>query len=135
MGNLVPLIFNIFKYLSFICFLILSSCNQEPIAVQTSNPKLSAGGNHTIVIKSSTAGSVWAWGANYQGMLGVGNTIDSNIPLQTCNPDTTAICSTFLSEITQVTGGYEHTAALKRDGTVWAWRGGPQILDKLLRWT
>jgi len=43
-------------------------------------PQVSAGGSHTLAIKSD--GTLWAWGWNEYGQLGLGNTTDQHSPVQ-----------------------------------------------------
>jgi alpha-tubulin suppressor-like RCC1 family protein len=70
-----------------------------------------AGGyNHSVVFKAD--GTVWTWGYNESGQLGVGNTDNTNIPVQVEGLPTNAVA---------VAAGYNHTLALLSDGTVWAW--------------
>ena len=52
-----------------------------------------------------------AWGWNGVGMLGTGNLTDKPSPVPAIG----------LSDVTQISAGYLHSAALKKDGTVWAW--------------
>src|SRR5207249_3338614 len=74
-----------------------------------------AGEFHALALKSD--GTVWAWGLNNSGQLGTrtghcsGNTSCSTVPVKV---DT-------LTGITAIAGGWNHTLALKSDGTVWAW--------------
>jgi len=67
-------------------------------------------GDHTAAIK--TDGSLWAWGKNTYGQLGDGTTIDSNTPVQE---------STHASNWVTVSAGYDHTVAIKTDGSLWTW--------------
>ncbi|MCL2087921.1 MAG: dockerin type I domain-containing protein [Oscillospiraceae bacterium] len=70
---------------------------------------ISAGGNHTAVLKSD--GTVWAWGYNYYGQLGNDTTTNRNIPVRVFG----------LTGVIAIFAGGGHTIALKSDGTVWAW--------------
>jgi alpha-tubulin suppressor-like RCC1 family protein/putative cell wall-binding protein len=71
---------------------------------------IAAGGRHSLAIKVD--GTVWAWGDNQFGQLGNEGVFDfSPIPVKVAE----------LNEITQVSAGYEHSLALKADGTVYAW--------------
>ncbi len=65
---------------------------------------------HTAAIK--TDGTLWTWGHNLCGRLGDGAVIDK------CSPETTAGGGTNWC---QVSGGNDHTAAVKTDGTLWTW--------------
>ena len=56
-------------------------------------------------------GSVWAWGDNRHGQLGVGTTADRETPVQVSG----------LTGVTAIAMGSGHCLALKGDGTVWAW--------------
>jgi hypothetical protein len=67
---------------------------------------------HTAAIK--TDGTLWTWGGNGSGRLGTGNTTARS------SPGTTAGGGTNWK---QVACGYNHTAAIKTDGTLWTWGG------------
>ena len=70
----------------------------------------SGGGFHTATVKSD--GTVWSWGYNNKGQIGNGTiTVNELSPVQ----------ATGLTGVVSVSAGYEHTVALKSDGTVWAW--------------
>ena len=95
------------------CLVVILSGYASLFAATT--PKIACGAYHTIALKSD--GTVWAWGANQAGQLGDGTHIDNTdiihagIPVQVSS----------LSGVTAIAGGRDHTAALKSDGTVWAW--------------
>lgn len=71
--------------------------------------------DHTVAVK--TDGTVWAWGANSEGQLGIGTLVDSVAAVQVKDAAGTG----FLSGITSVKTSYNSSYALKNDGTVWAW--------------
>jgi alpha-tubulin suppressor-like RCC1 family protein len=75
------------------------------------------GARGTIVLKSD--GTVWTWGANFDGKLGVGetNTVRSAVPVEVHGPGNVG----YLNSVKAVMGGEIHNVALKSDGTVWAW--------------
>jgi alpha-tubulin suppressor-like RCC1 family protein len=58
-------------------------------------------------------GSVWAWGDDSYGQLGIGYTSNSTVPIQVNN----------LTEVVAVSGGWDHSLALDSTGRVWAWGG------------
>ena len=76
--------------------------------------QVSCGAQHTAAIK--TDGTLWTWGRNYgglaNGMLGNNNTTDVSTPVTTFAGG---------NNWKQVSGGFTHTAAIKTDGTLWAW--------------
>ena len=71
--------------------------------------KISTGGYTSFVIKKD--GTVWSWGQNTYGELGLGDEIDRNIPTQIAG----------FTNVFQIAGGWCHSLAIKDDGTVWAW--------------
>ena len=68
------------------------------------------GSNHTTAIK--TDGTLWSWGLNSFGQLGINSTANTSTPVQVIGGGT---------NWKQVTGGQFHTAAIKTDGTLWTW--------------
>src|ERR1039457_2730767 len=75
------------------------------------------GARGTIVLKSD--GTVWTWGANFDGKLGIGetNTVRSSVPVEVHGPGNVS----YLNAVKAIMGGEEHNLALKADGTLWAW--------------
>jgi alpha-tubulin suppressor-like RCC1 family protein len=70
-----------------------------------------AGGEyHTIAAKSD--GTVWTWGSNDNGQLGIG-------PSPPQSDD--AVQVTGLSGVVAVAAGSYHSVILGSDGTVWTW--------------
>ena len=59
-----------------------------------------------------TDGTLWTWGNNTSGKLGDNTTTNKSSPVQTVTGGTTW---------SQVSCGKAHTAAVKTDGTLWAW--------------
>ena len=72
-------------------------------------PMVVGGEAHSIALKGD--GTVWSWGKNTQGQLGIGSTITTEIPSQVVG----------LQNIQMIASGSNHSLALKDDGTVWAW--------------
>jgi alpha-tubulin suppressor-like RCC1 family protein len=77
------------------------------------------GARGTIVLKSD--GTVWTWGANFAGKLGVGldavSLVRTNVPIEVHGPGNVS----YLNSITNIMGGEVHSIAVKSDGTVWGW--------------
>ena len=63
--------------------------------------------SHSLAIAED--GSLWSWGRNHRGQLGLGHTTDQNAPVRV-GTDTDWIA---------VAGGNSHSIALKADGTLW----------------
>ncbi|MBD0378572.1 RCC1 domain-containing protein [Paenibacillus sedimenti] len=87
-----------------------------PIAISTLSSKVTKNASsayHSLAVKED--GTVWAWGYNKNGQLGLGTSGDNY--LHYYSP--TQISS--LSQVKDVAVGWNHSLALKSDGTVWAW--------------
>ncbi len=69
-------------------------------------------GSACLTTKSD--GTMWNWGANSFGMLGIGNDTAYSSPKQV--PGTT-----WNSGKGKLSGGGQHAAAIKTDGTLWMW--------------
>ena len=69
------------------------------------------GGPGTSTRVQKTDGTLWAWGVNTSGSLGLGNTTNYSSPKQV------GALTTWLN----VAGGYNSALATKTDGTLWVW--------------
>lgn len=70
---------------------------------------LDAGDFHSLALRQD--GTVWAWGANWDGQLGNGTSQPGFSPTQVPG----------LTDIVALASSPYHVLALRRDGTVWAW--------------
>jgi alpha-tubulin suppressor-like RCC1 family protein len=70
---------------------------------------LAAGDNHTCSVMAD--GTVQCWGANANGQLGDGTTVNSPLPVQV----------TGITNAVAVSGGSSHTCAVLSDGTMSCW--------------
>jgi alpha-tubulin suppressor-like RCC1 family protein len=82
----------------------------QTIAFGTNWKSVDCGQTITAAIK--TDGTLWAWGDNAYGSLGDNTTISKSSPVQTI---------TFGTNWMKVVCGSYHCAAIKTDGTLWAW--------------
>ena len=81
----------------------------KQVGALTTWSTISGGGfGHVMVIK--TNGTLWSWGYNAQGQLGLGNTTTYSSPNQ-IGSDTWS----------SVSCGYDHNLAIKPNGTMWSW--------------
>ena len=71
---------------------------------------IATGYERTVALKSD--GTLWAWGENDYGQLGDGTIVDKFTPTQE---------STGATDWSAIATGFNHTVALKSDGTLWAW--------------
>ena len=82
----------------------------QTAAIGTNWTTFACGWFHTAAIKAD--GTLWTWGNNYNGQLGDNTRIHRSSPVQTVTGGT---------NWKQVSCGSGHTAAIKTDGTLWAW--------------
>lgn len=87
----------------------------DPSGFLTQVVALAAGKTHSLALKSNR--TVWAWGANDFGQLGLAGT-DSTTPLPVSDFTDP---SGLLSDVAAIAAGGDHNLALKSDVGVWAW--------------
>ena len=68
------------------------------------------GSSHAVGLKND--GTLWTWGSNAYGQLGDGTFSAKSSPVQVVGYATTW---------QQVSAGYQHSAGVKADGTLWTW--------------
>lgn len=84
----------------------------SPLLISTSKNTwltTSLGQNHTLGLK--TDGSLWAWGHNSSGQLGIANWVDKSQPLKVDSSN----------DWVNVAAGGNHSLAIKANGTLWVW--------------
>jgi len=86
--------------------------NDFPVKIEADKgwKAVSAGGDHTVAIK--TDGSLWAWGNNAWGQLGDGSGTSKNTPQPI-----------GANKWKAVSARGDHTVAIRSDDTLWAWGG------------
>ncbi len=82
--------------------------------IRNTKVDIQEGKNFTVALKQN--GTVWSYGLNDKGQLGIGNNDNQLKPTQI----------TSLSEIEQISTGYSHTLALTKSGEVYSWGAGEQ---------
>jgi alpha-tubulin suppressor-like RCC1 family protein len=87
-----------------------SSSHSQQVGTDSDWQAVEAGAHHTVALK--TDGSLWAWGGNEFGQLGIGAEGGPFSSPQQVGAD---------SDWQAVEAGTHHTVALKTDGTLWTW--------------
>ena len=89
----------------------------SPVQIGTNNHwvSIATGFAHSLALRAN--GTLWAWGAGSSGKLGVGDTNDRNIPTK-IEFDNDG--EPFNNVVSMSAGGFP-SAAIKSDGTLWAW--------------
>jgi len=83
----------------------------SPIQVGTSNDWKQVAASVESVKAIKTNGTLWTWGWNINGQLGLGDYIDRSSPTQVGT----------LSNWSFVDSHYDYNIAIKTDGTLWGW--------------
>lgn len=82
----------------------------QVVGAATTWRRIASGYYHSAAIKSD--GTLWCWGRNSYGQLGDNTTTNRSSPVQVV---------TLTSDWSQVQCGYNFTAAIKKDGSMWLW--------------
>lgn len=86
-----------------------------PIKVLEDVVSVSCGSEHTAAIK--TDGSLWMWGSDSYGQIGVGGNVNSKGDIFTIQTTPKKV----MDDVAAVSCGYRFTAAIKTDGSLWMW--------------
>jgi alpha-tubulin suppressor-like RCC1 family protein len=87
-----------------------STNTPQPVQANATWQAVAAGWKHTVALR--TDGTLWAWGDNFLGQLGIGTSsglFNTPQPVQT-NVTWQAIAA-----------GRDFTLAVRTDGTLWGW--------------
>ena len=85
--------------------------NGFPIGTDVANYSNNFTCSYSSMFNIKSDGTLWAWGRNDAGQLGLRDLIDRYSPIQVGT----------LSNWSQAEGGFFHSAAIKTDGTLWTW--------------
>jgi alpha-tubulin suppressor-like RCC1 family protein len=85
--------------------------HQVTAPASTGWASVTAGANQTCAIRSDS--TLWCWGYNGDGQLGLGNTTTEDTPQQVTSPASTGW--------TAVSAGSGYTCATRSDSTLWCW--------------
>lgn len=87
-----------------------STNRTTPYQVGTGTNWLSVSSKNASVIAMKTDNTIWGWGSNAFGGLGIGSTTNKNTPTQIG----------ILNDWQSIQSGFYHTFAIKNNGTLWA---------------
>lgn len=77
---------------------------------------VAAGYHHSFAV--TTTGELWTWGANASGQLGNGAASETvGVPVRV------GVGETLWGDWVMVSGGLNHSAGIRADGTLWTWGG------------
>jgi alpha-tubulin suppressor-like RCC1 family protein len=77
--------------------------------------KILIGGNVNSNLAIQSNGTLWSWGSNSFGQLGLGDQSNRSIPIQVGS----------LSVWTQISAGAYHSLSIQSNGTLWSWGYNP----------
>jgi alpha-tubulin suppressor-like RCC1 family protein len=88
-------------------------CHPQQVTVPATGgwASIDATGYYTCATRAD--GTLWCWGSNYSGELGIGGDTDQELPRQVTTPATGGWAG--------VTAGFDQTCATRTDGTLWCW--------------
>ena len=89
---------------------VISRSSPVQVGTLTTWANIAEGGLTSVAIK--TDGTMWSWGRGSDGELGLSDAVHRSSPVQ---------IGTLATWSSLVGGGYEHSAAIKNDGTLWSW--------------
>lgn len=81
----------------------------QQVGAATTWKQVAVGESHTCAVR--TDGTLWCWGRNFYGELGLGTKTQSASPVQVGAS----------TSWTQVAAGLSNTCAVRSDGTAWCW--------------
>ncbi|OWP61709.1 hypothetical protein CDA63_17975 [Hymenobacter amundsenii] len=116
MRPFIPLMIRLLGRLALV--MPISMLTSSAFAQQTSPYiQVSAGGFKSMALRAD--GTLWAWGSNWDGELGIGDPTSTRIatPRQVALPNGLPPGSTW----TQVACGGSHALAITSNGSLWAW--------------
>ena len=91
----------------------------DAVGTLTDVGQVASGGAFSCALKND--GSVFCWGYNGAGELGDGSYVDKLTPVQVLGVDGVGT----LTDVSQITTGWDHACALKTDGSVNCWGYNP----------
>lgn len=91
------------------CLFLIGTVTLHADSWQMTTLGIAAGQSQALALRSD--GSVWTWGTNLVGEMGISNLTGSYFPLRISG----------VSNVTGIAAGWQHSLAVENNGTVWAW--------------
>jgi len=102
----------------------ISSPTQIGSLTTWKTPNSGSGGVTRISGAIKTDGTLWMWGRNYSGALGLGDTTNRSSPVQVgADTNWSNVSACYAGYNASYTQYYGSTLAVKTTGTLWAWGG------------
>ena len=98
----------------------LRSSPVQVISTSLSSPVLIAGGSR-FCYSIDNSGLVWSWGDNGLAELGLGSYSPGDYRVSPVPVVDNSVGSPQLSDVVQISAGYNNGLALKSNGEIWAW--------------
>ena len=96
-----------------------SASNPIPERIMEGVTAVSAGQYHSLALKSD--GSLWAWGKNHFGEIGDGTYTGVQPGTTTYANNDKLTPVKIMDNVTFISAGDDHSMAIKKDGSLWAW--------------
>jgi len=90
---------------------VFNSATPNVTQVGTANDWLSVSAGNRFSLAIKTTGTLWSWGLNNTGQLGLNNVIDQNLPVQVGTSNNWV----------RIDAGNQHSLAIDAFGFMWAW--------------
>jgi alpha-tubulin suppressor-like RCC1 family protein len=90
---------------------LLPQYQESPVQIGTLTTWVSASVSDGHILSVRTNGTMWGWGINNVGQLGLGDVISRSSPVQIGT----------LTNWKDISAGRSYTMAIKTDGTMWGW--------------
>lgn len=97
------------QIVGFLGSILITTATLHAASGQMTTLGIAAGQSQALALRSD--GSVWTWGTNQVGEMGISNLTGSYYPLRIPG----------LTNVTGIAAGWQHSLAVEGNGTVWTW--------------
>ena len=92
-----------------LCLFLAGAVSLHADSWQMTTLNIAAGRSQALALRSD--GSVWSWGTNEFGEMGIGSSTGSSFPVRIIG----------VTNVAGIAAGWQHSLAVETNGTVWAW--------------